>query len=547
MANDITIQVGAKDAASTSLKRIEKNVDNVGKASVKTGRMGRRAMEGFAGGLKAAAAAAGPLLAVFGAFKAVQGLTGLVTGSSEAFDVQAESVRSLTVAMRQNGEVSDATIQSQLDFTSALQDATNVGDEVTLGLMKQASMLGVNNEDLQQTTQAALGLSEALGISLEDALRKTVNATEGNAGALAEYIPAVRNATTEQEKLAAVLGTAERGFQQLQDKTNTAEGSATKLSNTWGDFLEVIGEAIAPLREAGNTMLTELVLVIQNAVIPAMQSIMPTADQIASVVKRASNAITFSIAVIQTGWQNLGKVWENITLRMGLSLVRFVEDTKHFLTVEIPEYAKWFARNFVNLLTDAFNIVVTAFSNAMKNIAGAFTALWQWVKDGMSGGVTELFRRIGEEAGRGLLDGFEAQTERLPQIAQRQLTGTERILKQQIDRNNKQIAEAFQKNLAALRGRGKVPGLPILNLQQRLGAGEGLINELGQKGLAGGQQAQATLQSKESRLLTRGSVRDPQLEILEWLKRIGKSNEKIEENTEKSPGEQDPGTVLVIG
>lgn len=545
MANDITIQVGAKDAASTALKRIERNVDNVGKASVKTGRMGRRAMEGFASGMKTAAAAAGPLLAVFGAFKAVQGLTSIVTGSSEAFDKQAESVRGLTVAMRQNGEVSDAAIQSQLDFSSALQDATNIGDEVSLGLMKQASMLGVTNDDLQQVTQAAVGLSEALEISLEDALRKTVNATEGNAGALAEYIPAVRNAATEQEKLAAVLATAERGFGQLQDKTRSAEGSATRLSNTWGDFLEVIGQSLAPLREVVNGVLVELVQVVQSAVIPALQAIMPRVATITNHIKTMGNVFRYTFAFVKTEIENLELVfdgWKNAT---ALVLTSMAENVKHSLTVAIPEYAKWFARNFVNLMTDAFNVTVTAFTNAMKNIAGAFTALWDWIQSGMAGGTGELFHKIGEEAGRGLLDGFKAQTEALPEVAKRSLTDVELALAAQLNRNIGTFRERFQANLDAITPKDALGNdLPLfggLKFDQAI-KGQKVLG-----GITAATQATPTLQGKESRLLARGSVRDPQLEMLEWLKRIKQGIDNVDENTEKSPGEQDPGTVVVIG
>jgi hypothetical protein len=48
-------------------------------------------------------------------------------------------------------------------FASDMQKLTGVGDEVTLGLMRQAAMLGVDADQLDDAAKAAIGLSEATG------------------------------------------------------------------------------------------------------------------------------------------------------------------------------------------------------------------------------------------------------------------------------------------------------------------------------------------------------------------------------------------------
>src|SRR5690606_38128169 len=118
---------------------------------------------------------------------------------------------------------------------------TGVGDEVTLGLMKQASMLGVNAEQLDDAAKAAIGLSEATGKSLDESIKIVNNSLAGEFGALGEVIPAMRQMTTEEEKLAAVLELSRRGLEAKTAASGTVAGMTDRASGAIGDLMESVG------------------------------------------------------------------------------------------------------------------------------------------------------------------------------------------------------------------------------------------------------------------------------------------------------------------
>jgi len=61
---------------------------------------------------------------------------------------------------------------------------------------------------------------------------------------LTEYIPALRNATTQTEKLDIVNNLATRGYSQMAEELNTTAGRWKELKGRVGDFMEALGKAI---------------------------------------------------------------------------------------------------------------------------------------------------------------------------------------------------------------------------------------------------------------------------------------------------------------
>lgn len=515
MANDITIPIAAKDQASAILENVGKssqklagNVDNLSRVTEQS----TKAMNSAFSGLKSAL---GPLIGVFAAFKAATFSVDFLRSSSEAFDVQQEAIRGLTKAIELSGDAVGPTIEQHQAFASALQGVVNVGDEVTLGLMKQASTLGVSNEELQDTTKAAIGLAEATGMSLNEAMKKIVGAVNGNSAALGEMIPELRSATTESERLAIIQRMASDGLQQAADRAQTAEGAATRLANSWGDFKEIIGQLLAPIRQVIASGLATLVEVISASVIPALNSIMPTTEQISAAMEMMRVGITKAITFAEVVIGNFGKIWELVKASAELQIIQIIEIVKHAFTVQIPGYASWFGRNFVNLLRDGLMIGVTVVQNHIQKMAEIILRLWDFVRSGFSGGAEQLFSDIGEIASRSLLDGFvPATVEQLPNIAARALTDREKELTATITGLAGDLGQAYQDKLAERLGAAGAAGADALGLSLKAGAAEA-IEEIANEtqsnlgGLAaaarrGSGGELSPVAASESRLLTRG-------------------------------------------
>lgn len=426
-----------------------------------------------------------------------------------AIELSSATGQTLDASIKQVSESMNPTIGQLEKFAAQMQKVTNVGDEVTLGLMKQASMMGVSSDKLKDVTRAAVGLSEATGQSLDDSLRKVNDAINGNASSMARYLPEIRNAATEEERLAIVLRASERGLEQKAAKAGEAAGSGERLANSWGDFLEVIGEALAPVRAFISTGLAVLVETIQTAVIPALASIMPSAETVAGAMARMRSAVVQAVTVVEVVVGNLGVVWELASTSALFAVTRIVEDVKHAFTSTIPQYVSWFAENFTTLVGDAFNAAVTIISNRIRQMGDIVLALWDFVKSGFSGGASKLFTDVGAIASRNLLEGFEAQTKELPKIMARDLTSGESAMVSKMGALAGKLAGEYGSKLSdRMKEAGEDGGKEIL-AGINLSANESIEIAKDAAAEAAKMQKVASTQSlsaTESRLQTRGSA-----------------------------------------
>lgn len=511
MSKDVEIVIGAKDQASAILRNVSSETKQMTR-SVKT--MASNTVQStkkVEGAFQSLKAAAGPLLAAYAAFKGATAGLRIISDSAAAFDKQREAVRGLAQALEQSGDSAGPSIDQLQTFASELQKVTNVGDEVTLGLMKQASMMGVSNENLQDVTRAAIGLSEATGQGLEESLKKVNAAINGNAGSLQEMLPSIRNAATEEERLAIVLEASEKGLAQKAARAGEAAGSAERLSNSWGDFLEVIGEALAPVRAFISTGLAVLVETIQSAVIPALATIMPSAETVASAMAAMKAAIVQAVTVVEVVIGNFGTVWELASVSTQLYVTSIANDVMHAFTSTIPQYINWFSENFVALITDAFSAVVTVIKNRIKQMGDLIIALWDFVKSGFKGGAEKLFADVGSIASRNLLEGFQSQTKELPKIVSRSMTDGEQAMAGKIGSLAGKLGAEYRDKLSSrMSEAGESAGDDLLG-GINLKAKEAVIAAKDAAAEVAKENVQKTsavqnLTATESRLQTRGSA-----------------------------------------
>lgn len=490
-ADDQTIVLGAKDQASKILDQVGDNTQRLGRRVSTMSKQSVKANRKVALSFQSVKAAMGPLLAALAAYKTATAAFRFAGESAEASDAQEEAVRGLTKAIELSGESIGPTMEQHQAFASALQNTANVGDEVTLDLMRQAKMLGVSNDQLQDVTKAAIGLSEATGQGLDESLKKVNESINGNAGALQEYLPQLRNMESEEEKIAAIVAVANDGLAQKADRANTAAGSAERLSNTWGDFQEVIGKSQEGVRIFINEGLVKLIGMIQTRVVPAAMA-------------------------MREVFRNLPEVWELAGNAAELAMMRISGSVSHAFTEVIPGYASWFAENFDKIWRNAFEASVAVVVNASRQIGDILGRLWDFVSSGFEGGTESLFADIGDIAGKSLLEGFTARTGKLPEIASRQVSDAERALLLKVQQQTEELTGKINAKLedelgegGENAGNGMLEGLKSSTKQ----AAEEVVKNATEKikGVASDevesvQQASGTLQATESRLLTRSNT-----------------------------------------
>lgn len=507
--SDIEFRIGGKDdtgkaiaSATKGLSRLELSFGQIVKA---------------AGGFAAVNAAVN---LVAGSFSK---LAGLVSGGVADFDRAQESARALAKAMELNGGSTDEAIAKNLELADALERKTNIEAESVAELMKSAAMLGVQNDKLGDVAQTAIGLSEAMGISLEDGLKKARLATEGNFDSFNKLIPSMKDMATNEEKLAAVMDLANKGMIQKQDAANGAAGAYDRMANRVGNVMEKVGEALSPFRELAFEGIAFAAEKILEALIPALDSMQSVFESSGSsiemlkelIVEAINNSIK-SFTFLEVVVLNIGTAFNMLLDSGSLQVTRLVEIIKHAFTVQIPAYAKFFGEVVLEGITAPLRIGIAASQNFASTFGKVFQRLSEFVLSGMKGGFTKLGSDIGKITGESLFEGFTLSMPELPEIAARAITDREKMLEKNISNTAENIADAFNEKL---KGR-------LIGLDEKAAASTGKMALKMESGATGGGDAKGaasaidkalgggggggggSLTASTGRLLTRGAGSD---------------------------------------
>ena len=215
MAKSKTINVKAKatgtEKTSRKLGKIDKSIKSMGMSAVKAG------------------------AAFFGAQALISGLKASIRLAGEQEQVE----KKLQTAL---GHVN----KELLAQASAFQKQSKHGDETIISMMALASNMGIAEDKIGETTKMAIGLSEALGVDLNMAMKAAAGAIQGDTNMLTRYIPELKTTKDLTEKLEIVQRAANKGFEQSIKSTETMAGSMTQAGMAMGDAGEKIGSLLAP-------------------------------------------------------------------------------------------------------------------------------------------------------------------------------------------------------------------------------------------------------------------------------------------------------------
>ena len=558
MASDINIVVGAEDQATKILKQVERSTAELTKSVDRMGQVSENTAKVFSVGFKSIA---GVAAGVGAAIVAIKGVTAAIAGMSasvDAFNTQEEAARGMT--------------QAQQEFAAALQVSTNLGDEATLALMRQAEMMGVSKDQTDEVATASAGLAEALGIGQSAALKMVTQAMAGNTSMLARSIPALRGVTDQTEALAIISETAGKGLLKLQTDAQSTRGVMERSAGAFGDLSEKIGALFEPIYRVTHQGLAIFAETLQTALGPAITSVNGAfdsmrpyieaamegfrstaivvgvaveaivsvmgglvtavfgtagstasgAEMISSAIDGAARFIIGAITIVEVALTNLPTVWDMAVTGIALHLETMRADVEHVFTVVLPTYIGWFGDNALNLLTDYFNLYVTILTNFGEKVANFWSTIFDFISSGFDGGVSGLASKLGEALSGSLVEGFIAKTESLPEIAGRELTGAEAALAGDLARMGSDLAgqfnDKFQSRIAALDAdlsssvQVEVPDIGALARQEIDSKVEVSIPQL---------------KGTDERLLTRGSVDDPNKQTAENTKALVEATKNL--------------------
>lgn len=514
MSNGIDFVIGGKDQAKPAMSSVEKSLERL---EAKTDSLGKST--------KMLATITGGLAVAYGAIKSAMAMLSGMDAINAAYDESAEAVGGLETALKLQGasvEVESARLQQ---FASDMQSLVGAEDDATLAMMKQASMMGVATEDLDDMAKAAIGLGEAMGTSAESGMEMMRRAQEGNFMAFQKQFPAMKQMQSDSERLAFVTELAAKGLEAKAEASNRVAGMGERANNAIGDLMESVGALLAPVRILISSGITTLAESLSELLVPAvayaeevLANIGPIMDWVREKVIAGVNAVIGAFTFLEVTLKNLDSIWIYMESYVEFTMRQIGETIMYTLVEVIPAYVVWFGQNIVNLFKDAFNGVLSVFDNATRMIAEIMVELWEFVFNDMGSGSAALGDRIGKILASGITTGFESSLTALPDIAARTISEREQQLAATMaDIGDKLGGEFSDKMTARMIGIGsdaageldKAIDLKMNKIDEAAGgASKRKDGTLG-----------ASINAMESRLLTRGPGSTFESRVVELLAR----------------------------
>jgi hypothetical protein len=269
--------------------------------------------------------------AIVGLFR--RNVSDLITLSN----VQEKAENDLYNALKIKGEAADLEIERLKEYASEVQNLTATGDEQSLSLLGLAVNMGIVSEKREEALEGAIGLAkayEAAGLTQETAMKGIALAYQGEFTQLQRYIPVLRSAQTDTEKMAILQRNMADGFELAKAETETGAGALEQYQNLVGDLKEKLGDLV---KEA----LLPIVRILSNLAM--------VLNEHPALFKSVATSIGILVGALVT--------WKTAQIGLNLAL----------------------AANPIGIVVTAIAALVAGIVVAIKHIGG-FSAAWEYAK-----------------------------------------------------------------------------------------------------------------------------------------------------------------------
>jgi len=170
----------------------------------------------------------------------------VLKGFFHSFEGRETTIVKLTAALEANGRQVKQLMEEYRTFSKEIAETTTTGERETLQLLQKAETFGLTGKAAERAAKSAIGLASAHGLGAERALRMAAALEQGVVHPmLARYIPALRNAKDNIEKLAIANAAMAKMFKVAESEANTAHGALHHLGNAVMELKADLGEAVA--------------------------------------------------------------------------------------------------------------------------------------------------------------------------------------------------------------------------------------------------------------------------------------------------------------
>lgn len=265
-------------------------LSGIDKAKKKINELGKR------GTLKTLNNLSGTVSLIGKTFKVVTDAVGkAVDAVKEYIDLANKQIKAetqLEAAAKNNPYLNSENVKQLKNFASELQNIGTIGDEELLPLMAQLAASGRTQAEIQEIMSAALDVSASGAMSMESAVKNLNKTFSGLSGELGESIPQIKNLTQEQLKNGDAVKVVANQYKGMAEETTKASGTGIQLANALGDLKEQLGMGWAAITRPVNTLFTNLITKVGNAIGKVNELLGFAHEQSTSTMKESELAAT---------------------------------------------------------------------------------------------------------------------------------------------------------------------------------------------------------------------------------------------------------------
>jgi hypothetical protein len=166
-------------------------------------------------------------------------------GETIAAAIEAEKIdRALESSLQIVGQAAGGTAETLKRYASALQRKTKYDDEAIKSAQALIIQMRGTVSQVDVLTKGAIGLASVFDMDLQSAARAVTQGFEGNYRAIGMMIPAVRQATTDGEKHAAMMDFLGGAYKRAESEVTTFEGKVGLVKKAYNELQETAGELV---------------------------------------------------------------------------------------------------------------------------------------------------------------------------------------------------------------------------------------------------------------------------------------------------------------
>ena len=224
-------------------------------------------------GIKTSATQVGAAITASLASAELRRFAGDVTAMSKefvgAFAEEEAAVKTLTVALQNQGNLTPAVTAQYAALATAFQQTTVFSDDLIISMQALLVQVGdVAPAQMQEALTAATNLAAGLGIDLQTATMALAKGFEGGTTALIKMVPSMKDVIKEGATMEEVMAIINDRFGgQAQAQIETTGGKFAVLANQMSDVKEQVGELLVNALNPLLAVFTALPQSVQTGVV----------------------------------------------------------------------------------------------------------------------------------------------------------------------------------------------------------------------------------------------------------------------------------------